>query len=198
MAVCFDGASFRGDRRRSRQAGGGVRRLARRTASPHPRDAIGSGMLYHKQKRPYHNHKEGKPGDCLSTCFACILHLNREDVPEIETILLNADSKGKPENTNIVLLSNTVNKWLKPLHQVWCIPIFTKSVKRALSYMGTMNPTGRYILCGAGITENYNHAVCCIGDCIEHNPSPNPESGLTGALYPDQTFFIAFIIGIRL
>ena len=113
-------------------------------------------MQYHKQLIK-HSPKEGKYGDCMRTCIACLLNYHPRNVPNFGEYL---DEIEMIMNLDKYLLSEGYQRFaytythIDELHE----------------FMQNIFPNVYYILCGKTEYGNSHMVICCNGAII-HDPS---------------------------
>lgn len=120
------------------------------------------------QKQKFkHSPDNGIWGDCHRTAIACILNLDRDDVPNF--------GDGGPSGDEF---TKRVNSWLLENGYVPVHTIYSCELGALLFTIAATNPDIYYLLGGRSRT-GVDHTVVGLNDKIIHDPSLN-DSGIVG------------------
>jgi hypothetical protein len=133
-------------------------------------------MKFHKQLFS-HDPANGSFGDCLRTCYACLLDI--EDVEQVPNFGIHyGDTKAFNKASGDWLLGRGLKEVSFPLNG-------EMSLERLFECMTSWNPNTTYMLTGLG-ARGVNHVVIARNDKIIHDPHPS-NAGLVGpCVEPDQ------------
>ena len=127
-------------------------------------------MLYHKQKYK-HNPDEGIMGDCARTSIACLLNLDRDEVPHFAQMDQTAEG-----------FYTAVKDWLQQRGLTPFYVIYEDTpLDDVLNAVGSLNSCIQYILIGKSKSGTM-HCVCCQAGKIIHDVS----QGNVGVVAPDD------------
>ncbi|KQT37692.1 hypothetical protein [Methylophilus sp. Leaf414] len=133
-------------------------------------------MKFHKQLYS-HDPENGQFGDCLRTCYACLL-----DFPDVEQVPNFGVHYG-----DIKAFNNAKDNWLLGWgYKEISFPITGEvTLDWLLECMTSWNPDTTYMLTGLG-ARGVNHVVIARNREIIHDPHPS-NAGLVGPCSePDQ------------
>ena len=144
------------------------------------------------QQVKYHRPRKGEFGDCLRACLASLLDMEMEDVPAF------AEGMTYSSVPNMRVYLGRVREWLDGTGRaMWVIVLPVAKRDDVLGMIGNLNPNQRWVLVGGSRATGINHAVCCRGDVIEHDPSELTGPNIRGPLWPDRKVFGAIFFGER-
>lgn len=136
-------------------------------------------MIKHIQ-RFRHKPEEGIFGDCHRTCFACLMDLEPEEVPNF------GEHYADP-----VAFKREVDKFLA-LKGYLCLEFPSDcELDFLFTLMDNINPKAYYILGGLSRT-GVNHSVIGLGNQIYHDPSQT-QAGIIGPC-TDGFYWITFLV----
>ena len=138
-----------------------------------------------KQTITHHYPKRGQYADCLRACVASLLDRPIEEVPNFAEGVVAGDAQR---------YLSAIREWLAPERILW-VTLAAGDLEQVLDGMEMLNSGQRWILL-AGAKQGINHAVCCKGGVIEHDPST--RDAITGPMWPARQVFGVLTIGERL
>ncbi len=145
-------------------------------------------MKYHTQKFR-HDPDNDTYGDCFRTCLACLLDLERDDVPHFMVF-----SNGTPSRKAMDAAIDAADKWLFKNHRLrrLCV-LYPAELNTAevVQAAGIMNKGARFMLVGKS-KNGTNHVVICKDGKIEHDPSID-QSGIVSGADPDGYYWVEFL-----
>lgn len=118
----------------------------------------------------------GVVGDCLRTCIASILDMDRDDVPHFADPIVHIE----------------INEWLAPQGLYFVdLPFQSNTLHDLLKCFAHYNPDLHYLLCVKG-ANGTGHVVVCKNDKVVMDP--DPKSTIVGSLdrWPDPEFIDGF------
>lgn len=137
-------------------------------------------MIKQKQAN-LHKPEEGIYGDCYRTAIACLLDLDRDDVP-------NWAEESKMDKDIFWALQN---KWLAEQRlAMFSVGFNFESLKAFQEYMQEYYPTLYYILDGTS-KNGTNHSVIGLGGSIHWDPAID-NSGIIGPM-DDGNFWVSVL-----
>lgn len=137
-------------------------------------EAIAAAIPRHQQAFR-HRPDEGLVGDCYRTCVACIIGLDRDEVPHQHR--LTDDDFSQVE---------WMRQWLLTRGYALTLMPFQATPAEVLQTMKRWAPTTPYILTAMS-SNDVGHCVVCLGDQIIHDPSID-SSGIVGPLEDGWTW----------
>lgn len=139
-------------------------------------------MRFHKQKYR-HRPEKGQIGDCWRTCIACLLGLERDDVPHFYEDCWDVDYVGL----------NKTKEWLETHFglTIMTFPMLADSVDCVTNAMASWNPNLRYMLTGTS-PRGTCHVVIASNGRILHDPALD-GGGLIGP-HSDKLFWIDMLV----
>ena len=128
-------------------------------------------MLYHYQKYQ-HDPENGTYGDCFRTALACIMDLQRDDVPHFMDGVNDCDKDKTWER---------INTWLKENHQsaLFFVAYSDSDLSNLLQSMKILNPGIPYLLAGQSV-RGFAHQVVACDDKIIWCPADGKDGKLIG------------------
>lgn len=147
-------------------------------------------MRPQKQKNR-HNPAEGLIGDCHRTCYACLLDMERDSIPNFGEVGFDF---AKSDEDNRQAFAEACRAWLSEQGYAEFSVGFADRLDAVLSFMATVNPSIYYILVGQS-TSGVNHSVIGYGDAIVWDPSLN-DSGIVAPCEPDGLFWVTVLVPI--
>lgn len=135
-------------------------------------------MIKHIQ-RFRHKPEEGIFGDCHRTCFACLMDLEPEEVPNF------GEHHGDPYG-----FYEAVDKFLS-LKGLARVELAFDSLDDVFQIMHNLNTSVYYILGGKSQT-GVNHSVIGLGNRIFHDPSQT-QAGIIGPC-TDGYYWVTFLV----
>ena len=135
-------------------------------------------MIKHIQ-RFRHKPEEGIFGDCHRTCFACLMDLEPEEVPNF------GEHYGDPDS-----FYEAVDKFLV-LKGLARVELAFESLDNVFHVMHNLNISVYYILGGQSRT-GVNHSVIGLGNQIYHDPSQT-QAGIIGPC-TDGFYWVTFLV----
>lgn len=142
-------------------------------------------MEFHKQAF-LHKPEEGVYGDCYRTCLACLLDLERDEVPQYYGPDISVDE-----------VLDLYDEWLAERGLIEITVLYSSIVplQEILDSVANCNPKlGFYMLTGTSKTD-VNHVVICNGNQIVHDTSLN-NAGIIGPA--DDGFYRISFLGLNL
>jgi len=140
-------------------------------------------MKFHKQ-RFLHN-PPLTYGDCQRTCFACLLDMEPEDIPNFGENYYNVEAWEKQ-----------ISEWLKTMNLTKIRIFFHGPLQNVLTSMKSCNP-GHYYLLGGVSARGTNHVVIGLDDAIIHDTAifgDDLSQSIVGP-YPDTDLYdIEFLV----
>ena len=136
------------------------------------------------QKQKYrHDPANGKYGDCVRTVIACLLDLDRDEVPHFSD---GPDATGKSE-------TEAIRAFLADRNFGWIAIAFPADLSDVQSTMARCNPGLHY--CVSGLSRNdTDHIVICKDGEIVHDPAID-DSGIVGP-GTDGLIWVNFITSV--
>lgn len=151
-------------------------------------------MIFRKQLKP-HLPSAGIIGDCLRTCYACLLDLEPSQVPHFAQLAY--DSNGGKFGDQTADETRFQNEWLlsKGLLQ-WSMAISLEpyeDITQALESFVHMNQAPRHMFMVTGRGPNAVHVCIYKGADLLWDPSPSNQ-GLLGGIPPENAIFLTFLM----
>ena len=134
----------------------------------------------------WHRPARGEYGDCFRACLASIMDLPIAVVPHFAQGMTGCGA-GRAEE-----MLARVREWLGPAQPFWFFTLAAETPEKARRVFSRFNPGYRYILIGGTRFKGVNHAVCCLGDSEEWNPSKTAQ--LVHPMWPDRRAFAAGVL----
>lgn len=108
-----------------------------------------------------HDPENGSVGDCLRTCIASVLDIDRDEVPHF----------AKPISKTGSEVTREINEWLAPQGLYYVdLPFQAPTLDALLTHFSNYNPDLHYILCAKG-ASGVGHVVVCKNDKVVMNPA---------------------------
>lgn len=140
------------------------------------------GGIRLQKQRYHHNPDQGEYGDCYRTAIACLIGMDRDDVPHIYDGTRKGNEADKFRNEFLASKGFGMAQILFPGET---------TRDDVLRTMGNLNPGVYHLLSGRSET-GCNHTVVCRDGQIIHDPSLT-DAGIIGPC-DDGFFWVEFII----
>jgi hypothetical protein len=151
-------------------------------------------MIFRKQLKP-HLPSAGIIGDCLRTCYACLLDLEPSQVPHFAQLAYDSKSEfglvETPDETrfqNEWLLSQGYLQWTTAIRLE---PYET--ITQALDAFVHLNQAPKHMFMVTGQGPNAAHVCIYKGADLLWDPSPS-NAGLIGGIPPQNAIFITVLM----
>lgn len=147
-------------------------------------------MTPQKQKNR-HKPEEGLIGDCHRTCYACLLDMDRDSVPNFGEVGFDISKEGGGNRREF---SAACKAWLTSQGYAEFMVGFGATLQEVQDFMRECNP-GQYYILGGLSSTGVNHSVIGCDDQIVWDPSLN-DSGIVGPCEPDGLYWITILVPI--
>ena len=144
-------------------------------------------MTPQKQKNR-HKPKEGLIGDCHRTCYACLLDIDRDSIPNFGEMGFDITKKGGGNHDEF---STACKAWLTSQGYAQFMVGFRSDLQDVFRFMASCNPGQYYILGGLSAT-GVNHSVIGCDDQIVWDPSLT-DAGIVEPCEPDGLYWITIL-----
>lgn len=144
-----------------------------------------------QRQKNRHRPEEGLIGDCHRTCYACLLDLDRDSVPNFAEVGFDPTKEG---GGNVKEFKGACKSWLAENGYAEFSIAFNCELEDILGYMAVVNP-GQYYILGGESRTGVNHSVIAKDDAIVWDPSLN-DSGIVGPCKPDGMYWITVLVPI--
>lgn len=145
-------------------------------------------MTPQKQKNR-HRPQDGLIGDCHRTCYACLLDMDRDSIPNFGEVGFDLTKDG---GGNRKEFSEACAEWLGSVGYAEFSVGFNCGLHEIFQYMAAVNPGIYYILGGRSMT-GVNHSVIGCNDAIVWDPSLN-DAGIVGPCEPDELYWVTVLV----
>jgi len=146
-------------------------------------------MLKQRQASMFHNPGKGVYGDCVRTAIACLLDLERDEVPQFNDGVAGWSAAERDE------VISRVREYLAPRRTLWCFERSSQEPREVRRWVARRNPECTYLLLGGTKHEEINHLVLCQGEEVVWNTCRNAD--IVSGLWPDRDIFDVWVIGER-
>lgn len=147
-------------------------------------------MTPQKQKNR-HLPEEGLIGDCHRTCYACLLDMDRDSVPNFGEVGFDIT---KEEGGNRKEFAEACKSWLASQGYAEFMVGFNCDLSDVQGFMNAVNP-GQYYILGGRSRTGVNHSVIGLNDMIVWDPSLT-DAGIVGPCEPDGLYWITILVPI--
>lgn len=147
-------------------------------------------MRPQKQKN-LHRPEEGLIGDCHRTCYACLLDMDRDEIPNFGEVGFDITKEG---GGNRKEFKEACDLWLARNGYAEFSVAFNSGLYEVQQFMRQVNP-GQYYILGGSSKSGVNHSVIGLDDEIIWDPSLN-DAGIVGPCQPDELYWVTVLVPI--
>ena len=137
-------------------------------------------LRHHQSVR--HDPSKGQGGDCFQTAIACVLGVDKSELPEMNGPEFDAEKQ-----------IATADAFLRTKgYRIIELTIVSSSIDAALQWAGEASPDTVYIMTG-GTSRGTCHSVLCKGSSFLHDPLPDGNF-LIGPEIETGTYSVIYIV----